>query len=170
MSPKYVRSESGDVPKSKKTKDRDPVFRWQYILPIVLSLLALSISLWQVHVANKGVSVNAYTAGSDPEIELDKAYLANHDLRPYFYENKHLDSNNPARTRVLALAEMSLDCFQVVLVQGTDNHDSLTKEEQEEDLNWIAESFKNSEVLRDFLDSHQSWYSKQLRDLRHKIP
>jgi hypothetical protein len=167
MSRTEIQSAQRNTPMRNKNKERDSVFRWQYALSIVLSLIALFVSLHQYYIAREGVSVNEYNSGAYPEIELDKAYLANSELRPYFYENKHLDSNDPARMRVLALAEMSLDCFQVVLTQDKEHPNSASKEERDEDFQWIADSFKNSEVLRDYMDSHQSWYQKELRDLRY---
>jgi hypothetical protein len=167
-----TQSELGKSPEREKSKQDESIFGWKHVLPIVLSSFALIISIRQsfiandaAKIANEAATVTAYDRGVNPVLELDKAYLANSDLRPFFYENKHLDDKAPARARGLALAEMSLDCYENILTQVTEHPTRFPEQQREADVAWITQMFKNSEVLRDYLHSHRSWYSKTLLEL-----
>ncbi len=164
--------DTANLPEREKYKQNDSVFGWRHALPIILSVCALVVSIRQSFTANdaakiadEAATVTAYDRGVNPVLELDKAYLANSDLRAFFYENKHLDDKDPARARVLALAEMSLDCYENIMIQVLEHPTRFPAQQREGDIAWITEMLKNSEVLRNYLQSHRSWYSKSLLEL-----
>ena len=74
----------GSSSKSEKPQDRDHLFTWKHMFPIIVSVLALSISVRQSFIANEAATVAAYDRGVSPVLELDKAYLANSDIRAFF--------------------------------------------------------------------------------------
>jgi hypothetical protein len=149
-------------------KDREPFFTWKHVFPIIVSVLALVIAVRQSFIANEAATLTAYDRGVGPVLELDKVYLANSDLRPFFYENRHLDGSDPARTRALALAEMTLDVFENVLTQVTEHPNRFPNDQYEGDIAWMTEMFRSSEVLRNYMDSHKSWYSANLQGIRRR--
>jgi hypothetical protein len=152
-----------------KPKTREPLFTWKHVFPIIVSVLALIIALRQSFIANDAATLTAYDRGVGPVLELDKAYVGNSDLRPFFYENKRLEGADPARARTLALAEMTLDVFENVLTQVTEHPNRFPSDQYEGDVAWMTGMFKSSEVLRSYLDSHKSWYSANLRGIRRRV-
>jgi len=64
---------------------------------------------------------------------------------------------------VSAQAEMTLDVFEIVLTQIRQHPNWFPSDQADGDRAWITDSFKNSEVLRVYLDTHVSWYTNIFR-------
>ena len=134
-------------------------------LPIVISAIALFVSIRQASLTSETTGSTVYERQFAITLDLSKAFLANSDLRDYFYENRHVDKTDPNFHRIDALAEMTLDTYEIVLT--TIREHASRYPNPEEYYLWIKDGFKMSEALRQCLDRRAGWYSKQLRDLRN---
>jgi len=133
-------------------------------VPIFISVAALAVSVRQATLSAEITNSTVYDRGVNVVLDLDKVYLANADIRSYFYENLRLEKADPNLHRVEALAEMTLDTYEIVLLEirtHPSHYPSLTEYHQ-----WVIDGFRMSEVLRNYFDKHASWYSKELGELR----
>jgi hypothetical protein len=151
-----------DATKSKKSW----ISRLWSLLPLVISIIALSVSIRQWRVVNEATTTTVYDRTVSMVLEIDRAHLNNPKLRPFFYENRHLDKKDPDANQVEALAEVILDCFEILLTEIKDHPNRYPHSDG--DRAWIVDSFKHSEVLRDYLDSHKQWFAGEIFELRQK--
>jgi len=99
-------------------------------------------------------------------LEMDKVFLANPELRPYFYEGQNVSDvkkDTKAYQKIMTIAEYQLDYFELVGAQlDYIPEDKDTKEEQEVWGQYFADSFAKSPVLCKRLKADPGWYMDRL--------
>jgi hypothetical protein len=93
------------------------------------------------------------------QILIDKPHL-----RPYLYEGKSVPSDDQPdlRQQVLAIAAHYADFFDAVLLQGTLGNIAV-HEYIEVWQGFISNMLQSSQVIRDYVLDHESWYTERLR-------
>jgi hypothetical protein len=100
---------------------------------------------------------------------LDRVFVDNPELHPYFYECLEIkaDPNDRRYQQVFAAAVQTLDVLDIAESQiNRFSEDWDTPQAWE---NWINDSFTHSPVLRQVLYKHISWYGKGLKDRIVKV-
>ncbi len=159
---------------------RSRFVRWKPLTPfelisIVFACLGL-LSLWFLWDAgvqqSKALEQQSETLENSARqvvfsqpIEVDKLFLQNPDLRKYFYENRAIQRDDANYDRVMALADLILDSFDVFFSQG-----QFLKELQEDTpaftawSAYIHDMYATSPALRVRLDEVSRWYSPDFRE------
>jgi hypothetical protein len=133
---------------------------------MIISSVSTGFTFRHMSIANDSAAATIYDRTTAAVFELDKIHVAYPELRPFFYENRELRKDDPLAPRVFAVAEMTLDTFQIVLTQIRQNPRRYP--DYASDRHWIVDAFKNSKVLRDYMDAHKTWYAGEVLDLRRQ--
>jgi hypothetical protein len=125
---------------------------------IIVSLGSAVLSVRQSNIANESAAVATSERTFNLVMKIDQVHLDHPEVRPYFYQDRPLGQNDPQANLVHAIAEMTLDHFSIILTQVSANPNRYV------DIRgykaWMADSFKHTSVLPDYLDEHASWYEQ----------
>jgi hypothetical protein len=104
-------------------------------------------------------------------IEIDKLFIHDPDLRPYFYENKPIpdSASDISRYKIITLAETFLDFFDLIMVTKDITFQFHTEKNFNNHLNewkiYICSVYKTSPVLRTLLGDHKDWWVKEITEI-----
>jgi len=142
-------------------KTREPMTMFE-IMSVILSFATLLITiggfgvLWiQLSSANDSLKTGIYTNISVWTYDLDKLFLADPWLRPYFYERVDIDSKDPNYSKVVTVAEYFIDTFDSMMTFGKYFPGGAPHEGWK---NWIYDSFDTSPILARHIDELRRWY------------
>lgn len=121
------------------------------LVAIVISLLS---AIYSYLLSRQAHHVSTYYGAIDLLRELDKTFLEYPDLRPYFYDGKPFDVDDPNRDRVLAAAELVLDAFEWIWYR----QDKLNAKSEEGWRAYTIDTFSSSPVLQQHYLASESWY------------
>ncbi len=109
--------------------------------------------------ANVGHSVITHVT------DLDKVFMANPALMPYFYGGKPVDEKDKDEfAKVSATAVMVLDVFDLVVTQNAHFPDYWDAPRAWDD--WMIDVFSTSPILCKTLDEHPGWYGDRMHEMR----
>jgi hypothetical protein len=100
---------------------------------------------------------------------LDRVFVDNPELHPYFYECREIkeDPDDRRYQQVFAAAVQTLDVLDIAESQINRFSDDWDTPQAWD--NWITDSFTHSPVLRQVLHKHINWYGKGLKDRIVKV-
>ena len=108
----------------------------------------------------KQLRLNYYYEITGRVFEINRLFIENPRVRPYFYENK-VCYDKALKPQVTAVAEYMLDFFSLI-----QEHDKfLTSEDLpsiDEWIEYMKDSFRNSPMLRSVLETKKDWYEEGL--------
>jgi len=133
---------------------------------IAINTDQLRLNTAQSEQVAKSVRANVENAIVTHVTSLDQVFMKDPDLTPYFYENKPIDPKDKLYPKVSATAVMVLDVFDLVATQN--KHYPEFWDTPEAWDRWMIDTFSQSPILRNYLDSHPKWYGKNLNALREK--
>jgi hypothetical protein len=113
----------------------------------------------------EAVQSATYQGIMDKMFEIDKIFIENPKLRPYFFEKKLAHKNDADYQKVISIADYHLDFFQMLWSQS-----SFLPELQRDSTAWrswsgyMKDLFGNSSVLCDRLEDTQSSYEEDFVD------
>lgn len=107
---------------------------------------------------------NAYGVIAEQVFEVDRIFVENPGLRPYFYSGQDISEDDPNYNKVVAVAEYLLDYFESALLQ-LDLFPQVWPRSVWEA--YTVDSFMNSPILRRYWRSRQGWYAEEIKDLVH---
>ncbi|MET8283406.1 hypothetical protein [Micromonospora sp. NPDC005174] len=123
-----------------------------------VSVFALLVSLGSGAVALRYTRTDtrfaAYDRSTDLFLEVDRLFLAQPDLRPYFYDGVQLAEDDVDRHRVEAAAELVLDVFEWIWRR----QEELSHRDQEGWRHYILEMLDASPELCRFHHRHPAWH------------
>lgn len=140
-------------------------------ISLLLSLagsIGVIVSLWllyrQTGIFNRQLMVGVTQSMSDYTLEISRLFLQNPDLRPYFFEGKTIEENDPNYLRAEAVAEVILDIFWTLSseskrIQGSEFG---SEEVRSQWRTYVGDCFANSPILTSFLKKRQGWYGSEL--------
>jgi hypothetical protein len=126
----------------------------------------LKINTGQSAQVAKSIRANVENGAVTHVLTLDKVFMDRAYLAPYFYDGKPIDPKDPKYAEVQATAVMVLDLFDMLASQS--KHYPEFWDTPEAWDTWMIDVFSTSPILRDFLDTHQSWYGKNVQALREQ--
>jgi hypothetical protein len=107
-------------------------------------------------------SWEVYSVGST----ILQTFIANPECRPYFYDERPVPTEEPLRSKVLAVVELVCDHMENIIL----NRHALDDETYKVWVLYMQGLFNRSPTMRAFLDPHSEGYrySSQLLDLLHE--
>jgi hypothetical protein len=140
-----------------------------YFVTVVVTLIVLiyqnKIISMQTSYALQSVEGSIYSNITSQSLAEDKIFIDNPELRPYFYEGKMLEPNDPLKYKIWATAEYVLDFFDSLESQLKKYPNLWIHEKREWEAN-IVDQFAWSPELCRYLDATRDWYSQELYALR----
>ena len=90
-------------------------------------------------------------------LDIDKWFVANPSLKPYFYHAKDIDEEIPdeLRLKLDSAAELLLDCFADMYHQ----REVMSPEEELVFQNFMRNTYHYQPFFHRFLEEHRRWYS-----------
>ena len=132
------------------------------LLLSLLGLMSIGILAYQTRQSSRALESTAEQTIQSQQLELDKIFIENSSLRPYFDSGKDLGERDPNRDKVLALADLQIDFFGSVLTQTANipalQHDTAEWRAWE---NYIHSTFSASPVMCQRLASTKDWYTPE---------
>jgi hypothetical protein len=93
---------------------------------------------------------------------LNMFFFANHNLRPFFYGNRAIETADEAELpRIMIIAEMVSDFMEHVFVQLP----NLTRDLRDAWTDYIRYLYKHSPAIQQHFIRNGEWYSQELRNL-----
>ena len=137
----------------------------------VLALVFVAISAWQIA---RGLRLQNISALTSSLVDLDLEFVGRPELRPYFYENKPLPSNDELlRSQCLSMAEAYSDLLEQMILSYEELEKNLLGEVfsmgrprvSETWINSAKELVGRSPALREFLREYGDWYPETFRSV-----
>ena len=140
-----------------------------YFITVVVTLIVLiyqnRIISMQTRYALQSVEGSIYSNITTQSLAEDEIFVNSPELRPYFYEGKMLEPNDPLKHKVHATSEYVLDFFDSLESQLKKYPNLWIHEKREWEAN-IIDQFAWSPELCRYLDATKNWYSPELYALR----
>jgi len=140
-----------------------------YFITVVVTLVLLifqnRIISMQTSYALQSLEGSIYANVTNQTLAQDQIFIQNPELRPYFYEGKDTNPNDPLHNKVHATAEYLLDFFDSLETQLKKYPYLWIHERREWEANTV-DMFAWSPVLCRYLDATRSWYSEELYALK----
>jgi hypothetical protein len=87
------------------------------IIAVVVSICALLFTVYQGYLQRKSYQEQVFQGFVSLWLDCDNVFIEKPELRPYFYENKPISSQEPQFNEVMAVAEMFDDVFSYSMKQ-----------------------------------------------------
>lgn len=123
----------------------------------LVSLFFISEQVRMSKIQSKASNTQTVTG---PFLEIDKLFIADPELRPYFYDGQEISEDAPNYQKVLAVAEFQLDVFDTFFTQ--EDYVTLDTEERQNWVKYMGDSFHTSPALCRRLNPAQDWYTAKL--------
>lgn len=114
----------------------------------------------------KNMQASMHSTITIQTLEMDKIFLANPEIRPYFYDGWEVpDEKKNARifNKIMIIAEYQLDYFDLVMTQQ--DYLPVDQDTEEDRNNWteyFKDSFAESPALCKRLNANPEWYMPRL--------
>ncbi|HKQ46410.1 MAG TPA: hypothetical protein VJS47_13555 [Rhizomicrobium sp.] len=113
------------------------------------------------------LDMQSYSAINTQMSEIDKVFIDQPTLRPYFYKKQPWpDSDEMLRNKLTSVAERKLDFIDFWFTSA--RHLSLDEYDMVSWRNYFIDSFRNSRILCDVLTDEQSQYGEEIRSIAFK--
>lgn len=127
----------------------------------ILLLISLVFIWFQIKGVKEQLKSAAFQGIWNIWIEIDKWFVANPTLKPYFYHGKDLDQDlrseeekEEMRMRLESTAEMFMDCFANFYHQRS----CMLPHEEEAYKRFMRSVYANQPFFRKFVDNSKDWY------------
>ncbi|WP_320067665.1 hypothetical protein [Micromonospora sp. RTGN7] len=124
------------------------------ILAIAAIIAALLSAIYSYRLSRRAHDTSIYYGVIGLFRELDKTFIEHPEVRPYFYEGKPVDVDDPNLQRVRAVAELVLDTFEWIWYRRKE----LNAEAEEGWMAYIFDTFYSSQALQEHYVRFPSWY------------
>lgn len=124
------------------------------VLAIAAIMAAILSAIYSYRLSRKSHHVATYYGVINLFRELDKTFVEYPDLRPYVYDGKTVELDDPNRHRVQAVAELVLDTFEWIWLRQKD----LNAKDEDGWRAYIADTFSSSPALQQHYARFASWY------------
>lgn len=122
----------------------------------------------QTKLMSESLRNSAFYADANYMFAADDIFIDHPELRPYFYSGKDIRKDDLTYDKVIAVAEFLLDFFGCILLKIQ----HYPQDPQIWPCNWweeyIIDSFANSPILCEYLESVKTWYIPELMEAKRK--
>jgi len=133
---------------------------------LAINTQQLQLSTSQSAQVAKSIRANVENGAVTHVLALDKVFMDRPYLMPYFYESKSIDRKDPKYAEVQATAGAVLDLFDMLASQS--KHYPEFWDTPEAWDAWMVDVFSTSPILREYLDTHKTWYGNNVKALREQ--
>ena len=125
-----------------------------------LGLISIVLLINQTRQLSNSLESTVHQAITNQMLEVNRIFIENPDLRPYFYSGKAISPQDPNLAKALAVADLQLDFFDSFWTQS-DNLPELHRDGPEWDAwnNYIGDSFRHSPIMCKRLQEVHGWYT-----------
>jgi hypothetical protein len=134
----------------------------------IVGTISLIFVVVQIRQTSQSLRASAFATVANYTMELDKVFIDDPDLRPYFYNGRDTNELDDKYNQVMATAEFELDFFDATLTQLELRPGESKSEMRAEEMVWrkyIQDSFAKSPALCERIKSNPDWYRENLNDL-----
>lgn len=110
----------------------------------------------QTELLVKSVQGDIYASVTNNLATTKQIFIDYPELRPYFYSGLPCEKDDQNHARALLVAEHLLDFFDAILLEKAPLWPEAVWKK------YIADSFKKSPILCDYLEEKQDWYTEEL--------
>ena len=130
------------------------------ILSIVVSIIVAIAFIIQIIQLKKALHCDVVAKLQNHGLEILKLLGNNNNVfYKYFYEGKNIDSDKD-KIKTKLLAEAMADFFEHIISQ---NRAIAESELLTEWISYMQSIYKNSPILKEFIDANESWFSEELK-------
>jgi hypothetical protein len=150
------------------------VIEYLPLISIIISIGTLIFLSFQIRNDSTSTIASLYEEVAERMLDIDRLFITNPEMRPYFYESKPLPPSGKgiAYHRCLAIAETFLDFMDLVVVLRDITDSFKTSHVFRRHLNewskYFLDLYDTSPAIRKLLEEHEDWYSDQLVALLKK--
>ena len=139
---------------------------WAALLSALAAIVAVVVSRRQLKQSERTLLGSTSQFCYQSMTQLLQILIDKPHLRPYLYESKQMPSDNEPdlKQQVIAVAAHYADFFDAVLLQGTLGNIAV-HEYIEVWQGFIGNMLQTSEVIRQYVLDHESWYTERLRSM-----
>src|SRR5438128_1020733 len=88
---------------------------WAPVLTLLISVVSVGLVLYQIRKLIESIQSQTYQRVYELMINIDRFFIDNPKLKPYFYPGTNIESEEPAeKEKLLSVAEMMMDYFDNV--------------------------------------------------------
>lgn len=124
------------------------------------AVAALGISLLvviQIRQTKRSIEHSSNVAMYTMSSEFYKFLAENHELRPYFYDNKFVTEQDINKDKIYAACEYLADFFEFVHIEKN----KLKKELKDSWESYMKNIYENSPAFRDYISDNEGSYTKE---------
>jgi hypothetical protein len=134
---------------------------WAIAAGNIITLCTLIAVIIELRHLKKSIHSSTYQRIYEQMISIDRFFIDNPSLKPYFYGSKSPITKNPLELDKLdSISEMMVDYFDSVYHQK----DCMPKGTFPQFLAYMQDLSNRSPHLRTFLDKRKTWYPSDFRD------
>jgi hypothetical protein len=129
---------------------------WTPILSLLVSVVSVMLVLYQIQNLVKSIHSQTYQRIYELMIQIDRFFIDNPKLKPYFYPNTSITLENVEKEKLLSVSEMMMDYFDNVYHQRA----CMPSHTFDGFREYMQSVFRSSEILRDYLalSGREQWY------------
>jgi len=134
------------------------------ILSFIVSFGALIFTFNQLRIVNRGVNAQTWQGIIQQGNNISQIFVNHPNLRPYFYNSKSIDRNDPNFDAVMSVCELYLDFIDSMQDDYVFALPGMAKNGEYRKLwdRYFKEMFASSPALRAYAIEKQHWYSPDM--------
>jgi hypothetical protein len=125
---------------------------------LVVAVVGLRLVLRQLRQVERTIRGNTYATLCQQSLEILKSIESQPESYAYFYDNRPLAENDSRRIEILCVTEMIANYLDMVALQRENMPSQVWKYWK----NFIVDTVRRSEVVRNHLKNFANWYSEEL--------
>ena len=131
---------------------------WAITAGSVFALCTLIALIFEVRHLKSSVQSSTYQRIYEQMITIDRFFIENPSLKPYFYGSETPTTKNPIELeKVASIAEMMIDYFDSVYHQ----QDCMPEDTFPQFLRFMKDTCTASPVLKQFIHCRRDWYPEK---------
>lgn len=144
-----------------------PIFaekvKWTDVAQLGVAIVGFVLIWLQLAKLKKALAGDAYTSLYEQYVDVCKLFLQKPHLRPYFYEQRTVDSREPGSEKTLAEIEIVAELMVGLLEHAALQQDSIPKEIYTQCwLEYTKDRFKSPSLVA-YWHENQRWYAKEFQ-------
>lgn len=136
--------------------------------------IGVVVSLWllyrQNRIFNRQLVESQSRSITDYSLEISRLFLANPDLRPFFFSGQAIAEDHPDYLRAESLAEVILDIMWTMMTEASriDSRELSMKDGRDAWNAYVDGFFEGSPLLVSFLTKRGDWYGASMVNRMHE--
>ena len=134
---------------------------WAIAAGNIITMSTLIAVIIELRHLKKSIHSSTYQRIYEQMIRIDRFFIDNPGLKPYFYGSKEPGTKNPVELdKLTSISEMMVDYFDSVYHQ----QDCMPKDTFPQFLRYMQDLSTKSPMLEAFLKKREDWYPKGFRE------